>query len=659
VLRKLGQIVGHHGSWLIPVIIGALACLCVTGGLMLCPSNVQWLAHSDLAQSYLGWAFFRDGPWSWPPGAAPLYGAGLHTSVYYSDSIPLLALLFKPVATWLPATFQYFGLWVLACFMLQAFFAWRLLGLVTSSKLVQSLATLFFVFAPPMLLRLGGHMALVGHWMVLAAIYLCLRPNRQRQWLYWMVLLVAAITVHAYLFAIAAAIWLADLVRRYWTASDSNALSGFRRCLPELLAIGAAVLLAAWLAGFFVVSGQGMQAEGFGYYKMNVLAPFNGAGWSSLGLNLPEQEGEYEGFNYLGLGAMALLGAALLIRVFRRHTVHPKIVPRALWVMAAVLTALAITSHIGFGIWQWSVPMPQKWWNALSHTPLQATGRLFWPVYYLLLLAALFVLLQTLSRRHQIMLLSCAVLLQCADLYVGVARLHAQLLARSKDTAVPGLHGAFWDTAGSRYRTLRMLPLTLRPEGWERLAFYANSQRMGTDIVQVARIDLDRFLSLYGSQQTALLTDQLDPQSLYVLDDQELGVARLAVAESHAALFRLNGLNVLAPSWNAALPKGAVDLRATPAPVSFALPFRDDLAVRSAGRSLLGDGWNATDSATEVSSLTDTATLFVPAGQDAGRSMHVTLNLHRNSTGKSMAQTLDIWSGGQQVATCQLLGDGR
>lgn len=635
--------------WLIPVVIGALACLLVTGGLMLYPSNVRWLTHSDLAQSYLGWAFFRDGPWSWPPGADPLYGAGLRVSVYYSDSISLLALLFKPFAAWLPMPFQYFGLWVLVCFVLQAFFAWRLLGLATSSRLVRGLGVLFFVFAPPTLLRLGGHMALVGHWLVLATLY-------------WAMLLVVAMAVHAYLFAMAGAIWLADLVQRYWIAPDDGnggLLSGLRRCVPEVLAMGAAVLLVAWLMGFFTVSSHGMPAEGFGYYKMNVLAPIDGGGWSRLGLNLPQYQGEYEGFNYLGLGGIALIGAALLMRVLRRDVARPIAVPRALWVMMAVLAVLAITGNVGIGTWRGHIPMPQKWWGSLSHMPLQSTGRLFWAVYYVLLLAALFVLLRMLSKTQQIVILSCALLLLGLDLYPALTGLHAYLLARSRDTLVPGLHGAFWDTAGSRYRTLSVLPLTMRPARWEQLAFYANSQHMGTDAVQVACLDLDHFFSLYNSQQTALLADRLNPQTLYVLDDRELDVARLAIPESRAALFRLGGLNMLAPGWDAALPAGAVDVRRqAPASTSFDLPFASDFAVRSAGRSLLGDGWSATDAAADATSLSDVAVLWVPGGHDAGRSVQVQLSLYRNSTGKSMARELGVWSGGQQVGRCQLADDG-
>lgn len=658
MLRRIERIFHPRGLYLIPVIIGAIACLLVTGGPMLWPGNVHWLANGDLAQTYLGWAFYRDGSWTWPPGADPLYGMGLHASVYYSDSIPLLALLFKPFASWLSVPFQYFGLWVLACFVLQACFAWRLLGLATSSLRAKILASVFFVLAPPMLLRLGGHMALVGHWTVLAAIYLCLRPARQRQARYWIALLAVSIAVHAYLFAIVAALWLADMAQRFWMAPDESIAASrrFRSCMREILAAAVVVLCVAWMAGFFMLSGDGMQASGFGYYKMNVLAPVNGAGWSSFGLNFPQTEGEGEGFNYLGLGGIALVLLAALLSIFNRGVTHRRLMPRPLLVMVILLALAAITCNVGMGALQWHMPLPEKWSMLLSHMPLQSTGRLFWATYYIVLLMALLVVLRTLSLRRQIWVLSGIVLVQCLDIYPGVMGLHALLLARSRNE-VSGLRGAFWDTAGRRYDTLRMLPLTVRPDQWEQFAFYANSHRMGTDIVQLARIDLDRFWPLYNAQQAALLGDRLDAKTLYVLDDRELGIARAAIPVGHAALFRLDNVNVLAPKWDLPLPSAAADLRrGGPVSASYNVPFESDFGVRGAARLLLGNGWNATGDG-EVASLSDTASLFVPGGEDAGRALHIELSLHRASVGKSMAQQLEIWFDGQRIGACGLAGD--
>jgi hypothetical protein len=301
------------------------------------------------------------------------------------------------------------------------------------------------------------------------------------------------------------------------------------------------------------------------------------------------------------------------------------------------------------------MPLPEKWWTALSHTPLQSTGRLFWASYYIALVAALYVLLQRCSMRWQIVVLSGAIVLQCVDLAPGLANFHATLSARAHAETIPGLHGEFWDSAGQRYNTLRVLPLSKRTD-WEQLAFYANSHHMGMDGVQLARIELDGFMALYNAGQATLLGDELDPQTLYLLDDREVAVARAAVPEQHAALFQLDGKNVLAPGWTQAPPSAAIDLRNTASASPFDLPFSSDFSQAGAARLLLGQGWNATGSG--LMSLSDTAVLFVPGGHDTQRPLQVEVNLHRANTGKSMAIELEAWFDHKRIARCSMTGDG-
>lgn len=108
----------------VPLIIGIAAFFLLIGPRVLDPTNIAWLgASKDPANTYLGWAFFRQAGLSFPLGLNPLYGLGQSNSIVYSDSNPLLALLFKPFSQWLPVPFQYFGIWLLGCFVLQTWFA--------------------------------------------------------------------------------------------------------------------------------------------------------------------------------------------------------------------------------------------------------------------------------------------------------------------------------------------------------------------------------------------------------------------------------------------------------------------------------------------------------------------------------------------------------
>ena len=157
----------------------------VVGPLVLNPQNIAWLGGGfDPTQHYLGWAFFRNSTWSFPLGLNPDFGMDISSSIVYSDSIPLLAFIFKPFALLLPNSFQYFGIWLLLCFILQGYFAWRLVALLKISPIASLAASLLFIFSPPLFWRIGLHAALVGHWLILAALYLNFRPRHNGRTLF-------------------------------------------------------------------------------------------------------------------------------------------------------------------------------------------------------------------------------------------------------------------------------------------------------------------------------------------------------------------------------------------------------------------------------------------------------------------------------------------
>src|SRR6185503_3686040 len=105
-----------------------------------------------------------------------------------------------------------------------------------------------FVTAPVLLNRIGLHTALTSQWLLLWALYLYVtsRDARSRSWL---VLLLLAVSIHAYLFLMVAALWLAHL-----------AACRLRRTLSRrdlALAAGTLAVLVGWMhvLGYFSVGG--------------------------------------------------------------------------------------------------------------------------------------------------------------------------------------------------------------------------------------------------------------------------------------------------------------------------------------------------------------------------------------------------------------------
>ena len=99
--------------------------------------------EKDIQQHYAGWLFYRQSSAGWPLCIARgiNYPDGL--SVAYTDSIPLVAALLKPVANLVGGTFQYMGWFTLVCFALQGGFGALLAGLFLFwriSRLVRRIA---------------------------------------------------------------------------------------------------------------------------------------------------------------------------------------------------------------------------------------------------------------------------------------------------------------------------------------------------------------------------------------------------------------------------------------------------------------------------------------------------------------------------------------
>ena len=165
------NLIGKLLQVLLPIGLGLLGFILVAGIPMLDFQNIAWLGGNlDPAQHYLGWALFRNGPWTIPFGLNPFNGIEFSNSVVFSDSLPLFAFLFKPFNRFLPEVFQYFGLWTLLCFILQTWFAWKLLGLITNSLSIRFFGAGLFLFSPPMLMRVGLWTSLASHFLILAAL---------------------------------------------------------------------------------------------------------------------------------------------------------------------------------------------------------------------------------------------------------------------------------------------------------------------------------------------------------------------------------------------------------------------------------------------------------------------------------------------------------
>ena len=309
------------------LVVGLVIFVYVTGGRILDPTSRNWLMVGDSAQHYMGWEFFRHtGLLQWPLGLNPKLGLDISSSIAFTDSIPLAAFVFKPFNYLLPATFQYLGLWILICFILQTYLAAHLLSHFLTDQIQIALGSVFIALSPTLMYRLVhdgyGHIALASHFLILGALNLYF--TKQLKSLWWALLFTSTILIQAYFIPMIAAIWIAKLVQylRHEGGSRSMAIKHF--------AAVAVASISTLIAGGYVVLGSNLFTGGsdvtdssFPYWfrwqplsLIDVQTSLSGT-WSHFLSDQQELRGDVEGFSFLGSGILLVASMVTLVWLYQ------------------------------------------------------------------------------------------------------------------------------------------------------------------------------------------------------------------------------------------------------------------------------------------------------------------------------------------------------
>jgi hypothetical protein len=524
-------------------LLGVSAPLAVFGYGVVAPSNTRWiLAHPfsrDPAQYWLAWDYFRRAAWSWPPAQNPDFGLEVASSVFYADAIPLLALLLKALRPLLDVP-QYWGAWLMLCGVLQGAFAWASLGTTTRDPLVRVAAAGLRAWQPMLLWRAGLHFSLAAQFLLTAALFLYLRrAATRRQDQAWCALLLATSLVHSYLLVMVAAVWFAGWV-------DRQQAMPFRQTIAEAAAVGLTIPAGLWLGGFFAL-GEGLAGGDYGRWRMDLLAPIDGGGWSLLLPDLPNVAHSEAASSYLGAGSLLLILLGGIVAL-RRRWIRPGLSRHApLLRVLLLMTLFAITHQVTLlGQTLFTVPLPSRLLNGLSM--LRASERFFWPLAYATLLAAMLVLARAFGRRAGPVLLAL-LLLQVADISPGIVALR-RIFAAVPAQVPPQAQDAVWTEAAKRYVRLRAVPTANEGADWATIGRLANELRLPTDSVYLARMDGRILWPLAERVQEAVRSGRYEPGTLYILRDEEARrFAEEGLDRSRDLLREVDGFLVLAPGW--------------------------------------------------------------------------------------------------------------
>ena len=491
--------------------LGLAGFLVLIGWQTLIPTNIGWLDFADRAMHTLGWMFFREVPWGNPPGLSPDLGLELSNSIGLVDGLPLFAIPAKLLAAWLPQPFQYWGDWLLICFLLQTLFAYFIARELGAGRLIALVAAAFVLITPAYMFRIQMHLALSGHWTILAALYLYIRCDSPPLW--WRPLRVTLTAgIHAYLLARVGGLWGAAIVERLLR----QRMTGIE-AIVELLAGLVMATAVLWIGGFFLTGTTG--TYGYGDYKLNLLWPFlTYKGWSAIFPDLPHTKYDYEGLSFLGIGILALL----VLSIASGALAHLRSVgSRRWWPLVVVLIGMmlfAVSANVHLGSIQlMKLSLPQTL-ETLAST-FRSTGRFVWPLLYIITIGTVVMIGRRLRVWFALPLVLVAFGAQVADSAPALLTFANRLVPISESWKTP-LVSPFWQRAADAgLKKIRVIPVVSNPgTDWKDLGYYAVNHHMGIDSVYLGRVDAEALATLRAHEADVIKTGNFDPDTLYILD---------------------------------------------------------------------------------------------------------------------------------------------
>lgn len=385
------------------MLLGGVIFLLVFGVKVLDFMHDGWIFKSnmDLQQHYLGFMAYRQSPWSFPLGMTDRLSEPFEMSIVYTDSIPLLALIFKACSFLLPDTFQYFGIFALSSYMLTGGFAARIIWKFIADRedwvfrIIYPLCfSMFFTMSFIFMRRTFYHTSLTAQWLLLWAIELWFdglaeRKLSERMKVYALAGLLCT-GIHLYFFPMVLAIFCASQLESLIRELNK------KRVIETLILTGSmcvsGVLFLAVMGAFGTVSGT---KYWIGDFTMNLNSFINPLGKCRFLPELPLLgEFQIEGACYLGMGVLILGAIAFIILVrdfiineknstlisYIKH--HPRrvsmVILCGILFVAAVFPTAAFSDRLIF-----TVPLPDIVKQMLG--TFRSNGRFIWPAVYIIL----------------------------------------------------------------------------------------------------------------------------------------------------------------------------------------------------------------------------------------------------------------------------------
>lgn len=464
----------------IGAVIGAVLFIALYGVHVLDFTNDSWLlTGQDLQQHYSGWMFFRNAKWQFPLGMHDGLTNPYSISILYTDSIPLFAIFFKAFSGMLPATFQYFGLFGIMCYILNGGFAAVIVAKFTRNKGLIAAASVFFIFATPVLQRMYGlttettrHTSLAAHFLILGALAIWIHKDRfQKMWkpaLAYSLLGIGCVTIQMYIIFMVGGIMCGYLLHCLLIEKK------WKRVFVVLGSFMISSMIVFYVVGGFS-SGVDAGMGGFGEFSANINSLFNSYGYSSILPKFSMMKSQYEGVSYVGAGII-LMACFCLYKLFekawhlykegtlketvkaickrKKNFLIPVIIVGAVFWGLAVSSQVYLGKHFIIG-----VQFPKKIEEMLG--VFRSSGRFMWVIMYGVMIVVIALVIKLFNKKTAGWIIIGCLALQMVDLSGALRRVNNEFASPVKKNKIEkDMTDPFWNNIPDNYDKVLYFPMS-------------------------------------------------------------------------------------------------------------------------------------------------------------------------------------------------------
>jgi len=499
-------------SIFLSILFGLSAGIIFLGGFSnLNPNNVDWIS-SDNRTAYLAQVAFINDDWRIPIGSNPNYGMDLATTLTNTGPAPLLAILQKLFE--LDAQKQYFGLWILLNFILQALVANAIAKSLRFSRLGNSLLVVSSL-TPFFLFRAEIHYWLISHFLLLMSINYAIRKISEVNFaicgrMTFLCLLSYLINPYICAMVIIVNVFLGAVT--YF--EEKNA----KGALKQLFVPALATLLAYFLCDGInrnIPASESLRlilGGAYGQFNFNLISFFNPrtglmdkslprdsdsnmiTDWSVIDVNLGTTTGSYEGYLYLGAGVLFSLFIAVLC-TFKNRSKAIEAIKEIPWFKTLILilgtiTLFAISHRVTIGSWEfYLVPKKIDYYLSWGLSLFRSSGRFMWVIGYLTIIFAIGVIDRYGRKKTPLLLL--AIVFQLID--VGTPMYEkftmSQKFEHSKKSIFDFSELRGLGLQGNQIERILLYPSGNGTYGFERVALWAMELDIPSNAFESAKIN--------------------------------------------------------------------------------------------------------------------------------------------------------------------------